>query len=96
MSDSDREILDPTDERRTLRRSPAARGPALAGPVGLVDIAKARGDVFLDEVERLLRARQPGLEILRLRKPTFTKPAPADLRDDITARCRSVIQALAD
>ena len=96
MSDEDREILDPTDERRALRRSPAHRGARLRGPVGLVDIAKARGDVFLDELERLLHAREPGLEVLRLRKPTFTKPAPADLRDEIATRCRTVIQALAD
>lgn len=93
---SEREILDPTDERRALRRHPAVRSRQLVGPLGLVDIAKARGDVFLDELERLLRARAPGLELLRLRKPTFTKPAPADLRDEITRRCRTVIQALAD
>jgi len=96
VSQSEREILDPTDERTPLRRHPAVRGRRLEGPVGLVDIAKARGDVFLDEVERLLRAREPGLELLRLRKPTFTKPAPIDLRDEITRRCRTVIQALAD
>ena len=96
MTGSDREILDPTDERRALRRQPAARRPALEGPVGLVDIAKARGDVFLDELEKLLREREPALEIVRLRKPTFTKPAPQDLRDEITKRCRTVIQALAN
>jgi hypothetical protein len=96
MSDDEREILDPTDERRPLRRQPAARGPRLQGPVALVDIAKARGDVFLDELEGLLRAYDPGLALLRLRKPTFTKPAPADLRDEITQRCGTVIQALAD
>jgi hypothetical protein len=93
---SEREILDPTDERRPLRRRPAARGARHAGPVGLVDIAKARGDVFLDELERLLHEREPDLSLLRLRKPTFTKPAPQDLRDEITRRCRTVIQALAD
>jgi hypothetical protein len=96
MSASEREILDPTDERRALRRHPAARPSRLLGPVGLVDIAKARGDVFLDELERLLREREPGLALLRLRKPTFTKPAPADLREEIARRCRTVIQALAD
>lgn len=93
---SEREILDPTDERRPLRRQPAARSGRLAGPIGLVDIAKARGDVFLDELERLLHEREPDLSLLRLRKPTFTKPAPQDLRDEITRRCRTVIQALAD
>ncbi len=96
MKTDEREILDPTDERRPLRRSPAARGRRVVGPVALVDIAKARGDVFLDELERLLREREPDLELRRLRKPTFTKPAPADLREEITRGCRSVIQALAD
>ena len=40
--------------------------------------------------------RLPELDIIRLRKPTFTKPAPADLRDEVEARCQAVIQALAD
>ena len=29
-------------------------------------------------------------------KPTFTKPAPHDLRREIAARCDAVIEALAD
>ncbi len=89
-------ILDPTAEGAPIGRRTARRSGRLAGPVGLVDIAKARGDVFLDEVERLLRERAPEAELLRLRKPTFTKPAPPDLRDEIARRCRAVIQALAD
>ena len=36
------------------------------------------------------------IDIIRLRKPTFTKPAPADLRDEVEMRCQAVIQALAD
>ena len=89
-------ILDPTDEREPIRRPLAARTAALAGPLGIIDISKPRGDVFCDELERLLAGRLPGVEILRLRKPTFTKPAPPDLRAEIAARCKVVIQALAD
>ena len=96
MSESDRVILDPTAERSPLRRRLAPRGRRLQGPIGLVDIAKARGDVFLDELDALLRLRLPNEQILRLRKPTFTKPAPPSLRDEIAQRCRVVIQALAD
>ena len=29
-------------------------------------------------------------------KPTFTKPAPPDVRREIAARCEAVIEALAD
>jgi hypothetical protein len=62
--------------------------------IALLDIRKPRGDVFLDELERLLRER--GHEVERTAKPTFTKPAPADLRREIAERCDAVIEALAD
>ena len=86
-------ILDPTAERDAAGRPLAARGES-PRTVALLDIRKPRGDVFLDEVEVLLRER--GIEVLREAKPTFTKPAPADLRRDIAQRCDAVIEALAD
>ncbi len=89
-------ILDPTDEREPIGRCLAARPGSLPDTVGIVDISKPRGDVFCDELEALLRARQPGLRVVRLRKPTFTRPAPADLREEVAERCKAVIQALAD
>jgi hypothetical protein len=89
-------ILDPTAERDPVGRSLAPRSGngALPGVIALMDIRKPRGDVFLDELERLLRER--GVDVLREAKPTFTKPAPADLRREIAERCDAVIEALAD
>jgi hypothetical protein len=95
MSDS-LVILDPTDERVPLGRRPASRPDRLHGTLGIIDIAKPRGDVFLDEIERLLSTRFPTLDIIRFRKPTYTKPAPSDLRNEVATRCQAVIQALAD
>ena len=89
-------ILDPTDERTPMGRQPAARPARLEGALGIIDIAKARGDVFCHEVERLVRERLPSLDIIRLRKPTYTKPAPSNLREEVGERCQAVIQALAD
>jgi hypothetical protein len=92
---SERVVLDPTGERSTATRPKLPRLRSLAGRrIGLLDISKARGDVFLDRVEALLRAR--GAEVLRYRKPTFTKPAPIDLRQEIATRCDAVVEALAD
>ena len=85
-------ILDPTAEREPVERPLAARGEARV--IALLDINKPRGDVFLDEVDALLRER--GLTVRRESKPTFTKPAPADLRREIAASCDAVIEALAD
>jgi hypothetical protein len=88
-------LLDPTNERLSAERSPATRPGTLDGlTVGLLDISKPRGNVFLDHLEGLLRAR--GLQVARFRKPTYAKPAPMDLRREIAARCQVVIEALAD
>jgi hypothetical protein len=86
-------ILDPTAEREPAGRPLAARARP-PQTVALLDIRKPRGDVFLDELEALLRER--GISVLREAKPTFTKPAPADLRREIAERCDAVIEALAD
>ena len=87
------EILDPTAEGAPEGRPLASRTSG-GKTIALLDIRKPRGDVFLDELERLLRER--GHEVLREAKPTFTKPAPQDLRRDIAQRCDAVIEALAD
>lgn len=89
------ELLDPTGERVPVERPRAGRLQSLDGRrVGLLDISKPRGDVFLDRLEELLRQR--GMEVERFRKPTYTKPAPADLRQQIKLQCEAVIEALAD
>lgn len=88
-------ILDPTDERTPDSRTALDRPASLDGlRVGLLDISKTRGDVFLDRLAELLAAR--GIEARRYAKPTFTKPMPPDLRREITTHCDVVIEALAD
>lgn len=90
-----RVVLDPTGELLPVERQRLPRPASLAGKtVGLLDISKARGDVFLDRLDELLRTQ--GLRTLRFRKPTFAKPAPVDLRHEIATRCDVVIEALAD
>jgi hypothetical protein len=88
-------LLDPTGERRPGERPHAPRLPALAGrTIALLDISKPRGDVFLDQLAVRLGAR--GATVRRYAKPTFTKPAPPDLRRRIAQECDGVIEALAD
>lgn len=89
------ELLDPTSERTPAARRLTPRLDSIEGrTVALLDISKPRGDVFLDRLEELLSAR--GIEVLRFRKPTYTKPAPADLRHEIMVKAEAVIEALAD
>jgi len=90
-----RTILDPTSERTVAERERLARPATLSGlTVGLLDISKPRGDVFLDRLEERLIG--VGANVKRYKKPTFTKPAPVDLRHEISIECQVVIEALAD
>jgi hypothetical protein len=90
-----RTLLDPSSERTTLHRERLARPAELRGQVvGLLDISKPRGDVYLDRLEELLV--EAGAQVRRYKKPTFTKPAPVDLRHEIATQCTLVIEALAD
>ena len=88
-------LLDPTSELTPAQRERLPRLASLEGRrVGLLDISKPRGDVFLDRLEACLR--ECGAEVARYRKPTFTKPAPPDLRQEIAVHCDAVVEALAD
>jgi len=88
-------LLDPTNESRVSTMELVGRPESLRGlTVGLLDISKARGDVFLDRLEE--RLSEMGADVRRYKKPTFTKPAPVDLRHEITTQCQVVIEALAD
>jgi len=88
-------VLDPTSESAPATRTRLARRSSLSGEtIGLLDISKPRGDVCLDEIERQLIER--GAIVRRYKKPTFSKPAPVDLRHEIATQCTLVIEALAD
>jgi hypothetical protein len=90
-----RVILDPGNEAVVAQRVPLPRPDSLEGRiVGLLDISKPRGDVFLDRLEE--RLSEAGATVKRFRKPTFAKPAPVDLRHEIATQCEVVIEALAD
>lgn len=89
-------ILDPTDERVPVERQITPRAGTLTGVVGLLDISKPRGGVMLDELERLLNANAPGIDVRRFTKPTFTKPCPDALRAEIREACDLVVEGLAD
>ena len=75
----------------------AARLPELQDKtVGLLDISKAKGNFFLDRVEEILRSRFRPREVVRRMKPTFARPAPDPLRQELATTCDFIIEALAD
>ncbi len=76
-------VLDPTDETRSPSDRSIARPEALDDlVVGLLDISKARGDVFLDRVEEVLNASEAS-------RPSATPSRPSPSRPRSTSATRS-------
>ena len=90
-------LYDPTSAPKQAAAALAARLPDLRDKtVGLLDISKAKGNFFLDRVEAMLTAHfQPRATIRRM-KPTFARPAPEDIRQELVYQCDFLIEALAD
>lgn len=88
-------VLDPTAGKAAQAIETAPRPTSVEGlRIGLLDISKPRGDKFLDRLEE--RLTEMGAQVTRYQKPTFSKPAPVDLRHEIATNCDAVIEALAD
>jgi len=88
-------LLDPTAETAPAVQPRLTRPPSIAGmTIGLLDIAKMRGDEFLDRLDELLTAR--GHAVKRYRKKHFTHLAPLELRQKIRSECDLVVEGLAD
>ena len=88
-------LLDPTSEQTPASRERLTRPNMLRGlTVGLLDISKPRGDVFLDRLDQRLTAL--GITVKRYMKPTVARPAPLPLRQQIIGEVNVVIEGLAD
>src|SRR5262245_11256751 len=91
-------LVNPLDETPRAAPRPAPRLDSLAGKtIGLLAINKWGGSCFLDHLEKALKERYGVGQVVRVMKPTFTKPAPVAVIDQfVKAECAAVIEALAD
>ena len=88
-------LVDPTSEQTPAHRERLPRPGTLSGlTIGLLDIAKPQGDLFLDQLEK--RLQEQGVSTKRYKKPTPSRVAPVNLAQEISTECDAVIEALAD
>jgi hypothetical protein len=89
------EYVSPIDERVKEPEPLAPRTASIEGKsVALLDISKNRGAEFLDRLELQLQER--GARTRRFRKPTFSRPAPANLIEEIALHGDLAVEGLAD
>jgi hypothetical protein len=89
------EYVSPLDPR-TAERTPLAERPdSLAGrTVVLLDITKNRGAEFLDRIEQHLR--ESGARTLRRSKEAFSRPASAEVIEEIALHGDLCVEGLGD
>jgi hypothetical protein len=89
------EYVSPIDEHVKEAEPLAPRTAGIEGrSVALLDISKNRGAEFLDRLE--LHFQEHGARTMRFRKPTFSRPAPANLIEEIALHGDLAIEGLAD
>lgn len=90
-------LYDPTAAPTQNATSLADRVADLNGKViGMLDISKPNGNYFLDRIAERIQADYQPKQIIRTMKPTFTRPAPEEVRKELEQQCDIVIEALAD
>ena len=88
-------LLDPTGEHAPASRKQTARPKSLDGlTIGLLDIGKARGDVFLNRLAE--RFTERGIEVQRYAKPTPSRLVATDTKQKMTSEVDAAIIGLAD
>ena len=89
------EYVSPIDERVRDPIPLADRPSSIEGKrVALLDIAKARGSEFLDQVEQ--RLREHGAQTFRISKEIFSRPASTEVIEEVAIRADLAVEGLAD
>lgn len=90
-----RTLLDPTGEHEPPVRKQAARPTSLEGlTVGILDIGKARGDVYLNRLDE--RLTQSGIKVKRYAKPTPSRLVANDVKQKMLSEVQAAVIGLAD
>ena len=90
-------VLHPAAEEVSEGHALAPRLGQLKGTtVGLIDNHKKNSDVYLDELERLLKEEFGVAEVRRYRKISQSMPSPEEVLDDLAKECDATIHAVAD
>jgi hypothetical protein len=89
-------LINPMNETLVRAAQAPARLRGMEGrTIGLLDISKPGGSIFLDRLEQLLTERYRVAKVVRTSKPTFAKPAPRGVIEQLRT-VDAVVEGLAD
>ena len=92
---SDLPFIDPTRGGSKTQLARARRPMNLAGmTVGLLDNTKEQADVILETIGKALREKYGVAEVVMRRKNYYSRPAPAELINDMANKVQMAIAAV--
>ena len=92
---TDLPFIDPSRGGSKTKLQRAARPMDLAGKiVGMIDNTKEQADVILETIGEELKKRYGVAEVIIRRKEYFSKPAKAELIDDMAKKVQVAIAAV--
>ncbi len=90
-------LYSPIAEGTVARRALAPRPRTLDGKVlGVLDNGKWNAGKLLSLVVEVLGKDHRFTEVIRVKKPAFSAPAPPDLLNELAKRCDVVVTAIGD
>ena len=90
-----RTLLDPPGKHTVSAKTKAPKLKSLDGvTIGLLDIGKARGDVFLNRLDE--RLTEKGITVKRYAKPTPSRLVATDTRQKMLGEVQAAVIGLAD
>lgn len=91
------EVLVPTAEARFGEVPMAKKPDSLEGKViGFMWNAKPNGDILLKNLEQILKDRLKPSATIMVKKPRASSGAPAELIEELSAKCDFIILAIGD
>jgi hypothetical protein len=92
---SDLPFIDPTRGGAKAQFQRATRPMDLSGKVvGMIDNNKEQGDIILETFAQALRERFGVADVIIQRKPYFSKPATAEMIDELASKVDVAIAAV--
>lgn len=90
-------VLHPAAEHTVQNQPAAPRLETLRGmTIALIDNHKRNADVYLNELEQLLRERRQVADVITYRKVSMSMPTPEEVLNDLRHSCDVLIHGVAD
>lgn len=93
-------FVDLVDPRGKSQVGEGGLSPRLAGlegkVLGLLNNGKSNFHLFLADLQELLVAEYPSIEVVQRKKPVVPRPAPREMVEELADKCDGIVVGLGD